>query len=138
MLKLRYEKTFLSLNFMHYEFMWAIFDCQIVVGSFVPNGYKTHKRKHQYEHASPPSILAAPNVVTSATPISQSSPIIDNTIQNPMTQLPVQSHGGSDNCTTSYKENSNSLSTGTADWNGSEPVFHQRQYPDINMSAPLE
>ncbi|KAM7531644.1 hypothetical protein LguiB_035054 [Lonicera macranthoides] len=110
---------------------------QIVVGSFVPNGYKTHKRKHQYEH-TPPSMLAAPNVVTSATPISQSSPIIDNTIQIPTTQLPVQSHGGSDNGTTSNKENSNSMSTGTADWNGSEPVFHQRQYPDINVSAPLE
>ncbi|KAK3020529.1 hypothetical protein RJ639_046218 [Escallonia herrerae] len=108
---------------------------QIVVGSFMPNGYKTHKKKHQYEPRMAPANQAAPDV-TAATPISQAAPVA-NTYPTPTSQVQVQSYGVPHN-TASNKENPNSTSSDTAVWNGLAPTSDQRPSPDINMSAPEE
>ncbi|XP_057471283.1 AT-hook motif nuclear-localized protein 7-like [Actinidia eriantha] len=100
---------------------------QIVVGSFMPNGFKAHKRKHHYE------ALTSPNSVTAATPISQAPPH-GNISLTPTSQLPSQNHGETDNS----KQNPNATSTDNAEWNGSEPTLAQRPSPDINLSVPVE
>ncbi|KAK6147115.1 hypothetical protein DH2020_018027 [Rehmannia glutinosa] len=101
---------------------------QIVIGSFVPNGYKMPKRKQQNVHRiSPsPSFQFAPDTVTAAIPISQAAPESNiYPMLNP--QLPIQS-----------QDNPNSASTDTSDWNGSGPSSDQRPSPDINISIPIE
>ncbi|PSS34906.1 AT-hook motif nuclear-localized protein [Actinidia chinensis var. chinensis] len=98
---------------------------QIVVGSFMPNGFKAHKRKHQYEP------ITSPNTVTAATPISQAPPH-GNISLTPTSQLPSQNHGEAD------KQNPNATSTDSAEWNGSERTWAQRPSPDINLSVPLD
>ncbi|KAK2981518.1 hypothetical protein RJ640_030980 [Escallonia rubra] len=108
---------------------------QIVVGSFMPNGYKTHKKKHQYEPRMAPANQVAPDV-TAATPISQAAPVANN-YPTPTSQVQVQSYGVADN-TASNKEKPNSTSSDTAVWNGLAPTSDQRPSPDINVSAPEE
>ncbi|KAK6140103.1 hypothetical protein DH2020_026101 [Rehmannia glutinosa] len=101
---------------------------QIVIGSFVPNGYKMPKRKQPNVHRiSPsPSFHFAPDTVTAAIPISQAAPESNiYPMLNP--QMPVQS-----------QDNPNSSSTDTSDWNGSGPSSDQRPSPDINISIPIE
>ncbi|KAI3473939.1 hypothetical protein Pfo_028513 [Paulownia fortunei] len=109
---------------------------QIVVGSFVPNGFKMHKRKHQTVPRVSPSFQFGPATVTAAIPISQAAPE-SNIYPMPTSQLPVQSRGEADNCLSS-KDHPNSASTDTADWNGSGPSSDQRPSPDINISIPVE
>ncbi|KAI8013922.1 AT-hook motif nuclear-localized protein 1 [Camellia lanceoleosa] len=110
---------------------------QIVVGSFMPNGYKVHKRKHNYEPritSITPSVL---DTVTAATPISQAAPAGDTWL-TPTSQLPLQqSHEEADK-STSNKQNMNATSMDSAEWNGSEPTSDQRPYPDINVSVLIE
>lgn len=101
----------------------------------MPNGYKTHKRKHQYEPRMAPAIQGTPDAVTAASPISQAAPVI-NFSQIPTSHLPVQNHVEPDNSLSRY--NQNYASTDTAAWNGSEPRSDQRPSPDINLSAPDE
>ncbi|KAK3008067.1 hypothetical protein RJ639_013510 [Escallonia herrerae] len=108
---------------------------QIVVGSFMPNGYKMHKKKHKYEPRMAPANQAAPDV-TAATPISQAAPVA-NTYPTPTSQVQVQSYGVP-NTTASNKEKPNSTSRDTAVWNGLAPTSEQRPSPDINVSAPEE
>ncbi|KAK2987912.1 hypothetical protein RJ640_003179 [Escallonia rubra] len=108
---------------------------QIVVGSFMPNGYKMHKKKHQYEPRMAPANQAAPDV-TAATPISQAAPVV-NTYPTPKSQVQVQSYGVPHN-TAGNKEQPNSTSSYTAVWNGLAPTSNQRPSPDINVSAPEE
>ncbi|XP_058204101.1 AT-hook motif nuclear-localized protein 1-like [Rhododendron vialii] len=103
---------------------------QIVVGSFMPNGFKVHKRKHHLEPRT------APDAVTEATPISQAAPGADISL-TPTSQLPSENHGEADN-NTSNGQNPNGLSPDSGEWNGSEPASAQRPYPDINISVSVE
>ncbi|KAA8518632.1 hypothetical protein F0562_016106 [Nyssa sinensis] len=109
---------------------------QIVVGSFMPNGYKAHKRKHQHEHTMAPVIPGAPGVVTAARPISQAAPD-GNICLTPPSQLPVQYHGEAVH-SADDKQNPNATSTHSTDLNGSEHMMDQRPSPDINLSVPIE
>ncbi|THG02831.1 hypothetical protein TEA_014152 [Camellia sinensis var. sinensis] len=110
---------------------------QIVVGSFMPNGYKVHKRKHNYEPRITSITPSALDTVTAATPISQAAPAGDTWL-TPTSQLPLQqSHGEADK-STSNKQNMNATSMDSAEWNGSEPTSDQRPYPDINVSVLIE
>ncbi|CAL5334606.1 unnamed protein product [Camellia sinensis] len=110
---------------------------QIVVGSFMPNGYKVHKRKHNSEPRITSITPSALDTVTAATPISQAAPAGDTWL-TPTSQLPLQqSHGEADK-STSNKQNMNATSMDSAEWNGSEPTSDQRPYPDINVSVLIE
>ncbi|PON52968.1 PPC domain containing protein [Trema orientale] len=115
---------------------------QIVVGSFMPNGYKVHKRKHHREHtvASPaPSALDGP--VTMASPISQAKPVMVEPCLPTMPNLPVQSHVGAEhnNTITDRKENPNGSSDHFEGWNGSSDSRPDLgPSPDINVSVPGE
>lgn len=103
---------------------------QIVVGSFVPNGFKMQKRKPQSEPRMAPAAHCPPATVTAATPISQAPPET-NIYPNPASQYP----GEADN-SLSNKDQPNSASTdNTADWNGAD---HHRAYPDINISVSVD
>ncbi|OMO82018.1 hypothetical protein CCACVL1_12112 [Corchorus capsularis] len=120
---------------------------QIVVGSFMPNGYKVHKRKHHRDHhtvtspvgAAPPSAAA----VTAARPISQA-------------KLDGGHHDHQNNCMTPTSDPfpgeadlnnhhhstiiDKQIMTNAADhWNGTEPTISiHRPSPDINVSVPSE
>ncbi|KAL2509255.1 AT-hook motif nuclear-localized protein 1 [Forsythia ovata] len=109
---------------------------QVVVGSFMPNGYKTPKRKHNLEPRVAPLIQSPPATMTAATPISQAAPEI-NISPVPPSQLPVPNQGEADNNTTN-KVYPYSTSTVSADWNGAEPISNQRPSPDINISVSVE
>ncbi|KAF2307546.1 hypothetical protein GH714_029679 [Hevea brasiliensis] len=70
---------------------------QIVVGSFMPNGYKAHKRKHHRENAIGSRIPAgAQDVPTEARPISEAKPVGETCLIS-ASSLPEQSHEGADN-----------------------------------------
>ena len=110
---------------------------QIVVGSFTPNGYKVHKRKHHREHtvASPPS-TALDSPVTMASPISQAKPNMVDPSLSTMPSLLVQRHVEAEHNT---KENPNGSSDNFAGWNGSsESRPELGPSPDINVSVPGE
>ncbi|PON56108.1 PPC domain containing protein [Parasponia andersonii] len=115
---------------------------QIVVGSFMPNGYKVHKRKHHREHtvaSPPPSALGGP--VTMASPISQAKPVMVEPCLPTMPTLPVQSHVGVEhnNTITDHKENPNGSSDHFEGWNGSSDSRPDLgPSPDINVSVPGE
>lgn len=106
--------------------------CQIVVGSFVPNGLKMQKRKQQNEPRMTPAVHCAPATVTAAMPISQAPPETHIYPTQPSQFVP-QSQGEADH-SLSNKDHPNSASTDTADWNGSD----HRPYPDINISVSVD
>ncbi|XP_021663861.2 AT-hook motif nuclear-localized protein 10 isoform X2 [Hevea brasiliensis] len=118
---------------------------QIVVGSFMPNGYKAHKRKHHRENASSSVIPGAQDVLTEARPISQAKPDGETcsaktdgeTCLISTSPLPEQSHGGTDN-NVSKQQIPNATISFTPFWNGSQPTSIQRPSPDINLSVPIE
>ncbi|KAB2631020.1 hypothetical protein D8674_008539 [Pyrus ussuriensis x Pyrus communis] len=90
---------------------------QIVVGSFMPNGYKAHKiRKHYREHTIGSPISSAPNTVTAATAISQAQPKTETRL-NSASPSPAQSHGGDADESMIQMHNTNVMST-NASWNG--------------------
>ncbi|CAN4117203.1 unnamed protein product [Withania somnifera] len=111
---------------------------QMVVGSFMPNAFKTHnKRKHhQIELRMPPVIHSSPEPVSMIRPASQ-APQVSNITLTQTSQMPIHNHGEADN-SMSNKDMPNSTSTDTSDCNGSEPTYEQRSYPDINVSIPME
>lgn len=118
-------------------FLTAAGPIQIVVGSFMPNGYKVHKRKHHREHSMTSPISGAPAMVTAATPISQAKPD-GETFFNATSPLPGQNHGEPHNHGEEHhsndKQNSNTTPI-TAGWNSSEPTSVHMPSPDINISA---
>ncbi|CAA3014697.1 Hypothetical predicted protein [Olea europaea subsp. europaea] len=109
---------------------------QVVFGSFMPNCYKTPKRKHNLEPRVAPLVLSPPAPMTVATPISQAAPEI-NISPVPPSQFPVPNQQETDNDTTK-KGYPYSTSKVTADWNGTEPISNQRPSPDINISVSVE
>lgn len=109
---------------------------QIVVGSFMPNGYKTHKRKHHREPTTTSIIPPAPDTVTAARPISQAAPEVGPCL-NSTSPSHGQSHGEADD-SVNNKQISNVISLQSAAWNGSEHKSEQRPSPDINLTVPSE
>lgn len=103
----------------------------------MPNGYKTHKRKHHRENASSSVISGAQGVVTEANPISQSKPADGETCLISESPLTEHSHGGTDN-NGSEQQMPNATISFTPFWNGSTPASNQRPSPDINLSVPSE
>ncbi|KAK4343107.1 hypothetical protein RND71_038923 [Anisodus tanguticus] len=113
---------------------------QMVVGSFLPNAFKTHNKKkhHQIEPRMPPVIhSSSPDPVSMVRPVSQAPPV-SNMFLTQASQVPMHNHGGEADNSTSNKDIPNSTSTNTSDCNGSEPTFEHRPYPDINLSIPME
>ncbi|KAK4348423.1 hypothetical protein RND71_031178 [Anisodus tanguticus] len=113
---------------------------QMVVGSFMPNAFKTqNKRKHnQIEPRMPPVIhSSSPDPVSMVRPVSQAPPPSNMTLTR-TSQIPMHNHGGEADNSMSNKDMPNSTSTDTSDCNGSEPTFEHRPYPDINLSIPME
>ncbi|KAG4959608.1 hypothetical protein JHK87_036241 [Glycine soja] len=109
---------------------------QIVVGSFMQNGYKAQKRKYQREQqtvATPTS--AGPEIVTAVRPISQTNADGENFLI-PMSQIPDQNQRESVSVS-SDKQNLDATPD-AATWNGSEEYSDQRTSPDINISLPDE
>ncbi|KAH1090273.1 hypothetical protein J1N35_017530 [Gossypium stocksii] len=107
---------------------------QVVVGSFMPNGYKVHKKKYHAEHTvgNAPSATA-----TAARPISQAEPDGDlKFCTTPTSPFPKESNG-EPNHTTMDKQ-TNVGSSHAVSWNGLEPTSIHRPYPDINVSLPSE
>ncbi|KHN48195.1 hypothetical protein glysoja_007864 [Glycine soja] len=109
---------------------------QIVVGSFMQNGYKAQKRKYQREQqivVTPTS--AGPEIVTAVRPISQTNADGENFLI-PMSQIPDQNQRESVSVS-SDKQNLDATPD-AATWNGSEEYSDQRTSPDINISLPDE
>ncbi|KAK6942675.1 PPC domain [Dillenia turbinata] len=112
---------------------------QIVVGSFMPNGYKAHRKKHHRGPKVAEASPVTPNEVTEAKPISQSVPDGEGSLPTPMAALQAENNGGEDILEPKKEaESQNDTSSHSADSNGSEPVEDQRPSPDINVSASTE
>ncbi|XP_031252775.1 AT-hook motif nuclear-localized protein 7-like [Pistacia vera] len=109
---------------------------QIVVGSFMPNGYKVHKRKHHREHVIPSMSPGAPDTVTAARPISQAKPY-GETCLTPVTPILGQNHAEVNN-TKNNEQLPNVTSSPSPGWNGSETTSNQGPSPDINVSLLSE
>ncbi|XP_052172068.1 AT-hook motif nuclear-localized protein 7-like [Diospyros lotus] len=107
---------------------------QMVVGSFMPNGFKAHKRKHQYEPRTTPAALGSPDMVTQATPISQAAPARSFS-PLPASHFSVHDHGEADNNIDKHNINS---TPDSAEWNDLEPASPQRPSPDINVSVLVD
>ncbi|MBA0596752.1 hypothetical protein Gorai_013561, partial [Gossypium raimondii] len=108
---------------------------QIVVGSFMPNGYKVQKRKHYRQETA-----AASTVVTAAPPSATAATKPDG--ENCMTSAypfpgERQSLGEADNNNTIIdKHLANPVAASiVAGWNGSNPSPIHRPSPDINVSV---
>ncbi|KAE8679394.1 AT-hook motif nuclear-localized protein 1 [Hibiscus syriacus] len=114
---------------------------QIVVGSFMPNGYKVHKKKpYREQHTMVASTVAAIPSATAmaeeARPIiSQAKPDGENNMKR-TSPFQVVTLGEASNNIIDHKSTAASIVSG---WNnGSEPVLTHRPSPDINMSVPSE
>ncbi|KAK5804045.1 AT-hook motif nuclear-localized protein 1-like [Gossypium arboreum] len=107
---------------------------QVVVGSFMPNGYKVHKKKNQAEH----TVGTAPSATaTAARPISQAEPDGDlKFCTTPTSPFPKESNGEPNH--TTMDKHTNVGSSQAVSWNGLEPTSIHRPYPDINVSLPSE
>ncbi|KAG4152160.1 hypothetical protein ERO13_D04G105100v2 [Gossypium hirsutum] len=111
---------------------------QIVVGSFMPNGYKVQKRKHYRQETA-----AASTVVAAAPPSATAATKADG--ENCMTSAypfpgERQSLGEADNNNTIIdKHLANPVAASiVAGWNGSNPSPIHRPSPDINVSVSSE
>ncbi|KHG14136.1 Putative DNA-binding ESCAROLA -like protein [Gossypium arboreum] len=111
---------------------------QIVVGSFMPNGYKVQKRKHYRQQTA-----AASTVVAAAPPSATAATKADG--ENCMTSAysfpgERQSLGEADNNNTIIdKHLANPVAASiVAGWNGSDPSPIHRPSPDINVSVSSE
>ncbi|XP_059643331.1 AT-hook motif nuclear-localized protein 1-like [Cornus florida] len=121
-------------------FLIAASPIQMVVGSFMPNGYKAHKRKHQHDPGLASVVPGAVKLGTAVrSPILQAATggNISLTPIAPIFQLPIQSPGQTDN-NIRDRQNLNVPSSDSSDWDGSEPISDQRPTPDINMCVPVE
>ncbi|MBA0800679.1 hypothetical protein Gohar_011099 [Gossypium harknessii] len=107
---------------------------QVVVGSFMPNGYKVHKKKYQAEH----TVGTAPSATaTAARPISQAEP--DGDLKFCMTPTsPFRKESNGEPNHTTMDKHTNVGSSHAVSWKGLEPTSIHRPYPDINVSLPSE
>ncbi|KAF5473777.1 hypothetical protein F2P56_005738 [Juglans regia] len=110
---------------------------QLVLGSFTPNGYKAHKRKHHREQTMPFPISSADSDMVTAAGPSQLAKPDDQTIFGPI-QLQGQNNAKADNCRSDDKLKNPNGTLDSAGWNRSESTSDQRPSPDINVSASGE
>ncbi|KAG1369652.1 AT-hook motif nuclear-localized protein 2 [Cocos nucifera] len=112
---------------------------QVVVGSFLPNTFKEHRRKATPESTrlSPANIPTSTGVLTTARPISQATP--DDDCEAPTSTVPAgQSRGDAENSMSNNPTNPNSSSLWTAaGWHGLQSSEHKPS-PDINICLPAE
>ncbi|KAF8403209.1 hypothetical protein HHK36_011308 [Tetracentron sinense] len=104
---------------------------QLVLGTFMPNICKTHKRKYHLKPSSASAILGAPNIPTAAArPISEVTPPDDHTSMTLTSALPRQIHGEAENGMSSNPNlNSSFHSVGC---HGSQSTLDQTLSPDVN------
>ncbi|XP_044506879.1 AT-hook motif nuclear-localized protein 1-like [Mangifera indica] len=100
---------------------------QIVVGSFMPNGYKVHKRKHHREH----------DRVTASRLISQVKPDGGKICLTTITPIMGQNHPEMNNIRNN-EQLPNVTSSPSLGWNGSQTTSNQGSSPDINVSLLSE
>ncbi|MBA0676732.1 hypothetical protein Goari_018196 [Gossypium aridum] len=118
---------------------------QIVVGSFMLNGYKVHKRKpYREQHTVTASAVAtAPSAMAMTEEgrpiISQAKLDCENNVK-PTSPFQVGSLGEASNNITDHKNIANIAAASiVSGWNnGSEPASIHRPSPDINVSVPSE
>ncbi|GMI84762.1 hypothetical protein HRI_002145500 [Hibiscus trionum] len=118
---------------------------QIVVGSFMPNGYKLQKRKpYREQHTvAASSVAAIPSATAMAGEtrpiISQAKPDGENNMK-PTLPFQVVTFGEASNNITGHRNIANIAATSIiSGWNnGSEPTLTHRPSPDINVSVPSE
>lgn len=102
----------------------------------MPNGYKTHRRKHHRESMTTSIVPPVMDAVTAARPLSQAAPE-GGPCLNSILQSHEQSHGEADD-SVSNKQVSNVISSQSLAWNGSDHKSEQRPSPDINLTVPSE
>ncbi|XVF07754.1 hypothetical protein REPUB_Repub06bG0166900 [Reevesia pubescens] len=107
---------------------------QIVVGSFMPNGYKLHKRKHYRDHTVASTVAAG---APSARPISQTK-LDGKNCMSPTSPFRGERLGEAADNNTIDKHIPNAAPSIVTGWNGSEPTSIHRPSPDINVSVPSE
>ncbi|MBA0849401.1 hypothetical protein Goshw_015540, partial [Gossypium schwendimanii] len=118
---------------------------QIVVGSFMLNGYKVHKRKpYREQHTVTASAVAtAPSAMAMTEEgrpiISQAKLDCENNVKQ-TSPFQVGSLGEASNNITDHKNIANIAAASiVSGWNnGSEPASIHRPSPDINVSVPSE
>ncbi|KAF8042539.1 hypothetical protein BT93_A1003 [Corymbia citriodora subsp. variegata] len=107
---------------------------QVVIGSFMPSGYKPHKRKYTRRQGTAPAPAAkgGPDAVQGATPTSQPKPDhAEISFAQAEADRKLDEYGPIEipNADTPDTEE---------EWDDSEPALtpDQRPYPDINVSVP--
>lgn len=108
---------------------------QVVVGSFMPNRNKEHKKKHHFDSSILSPNPATSGFLTAARPISQANPD-DDACATPTSTFPGQSHGDAENSTGNTQDPSSSFNT--AGWHGSQSMSEQKPITDINICLPGE
>ncbi|KAL3536167.1 hypothetical protein ACH5RR_004628 [Cinchona calisaya] len=111
---------------------------QMVLGSFMPNGSKTHKRRKRNSEPRAATVMhGAPDDVTVAIPALQAPPESNISLAE-TSHIKKETNGEADN-STSNTDNPNSTSTDKSDWNDSVRTPDQRRStPDINVSVTFE
>ncbi|CAO2839412.1 unnamed protein product [Amaranthus hypochondriacus] len=108
---------------------------QVVIGTFVPYGYKPPKRKYQRES---PTATAAIPVFPDTTPAEiPNMQTVPEVFPPEVPSMGTQSHSEADD-SIGNGHNLNVISSHNAsEWNnGSQPSQQQRFYADINVSVP--
>ncbi|XP_072950686.1 AT-hook motif nuclear-localized protein 7-like [Typha angustifolia] len=107
---------------------------QVVVGSFIPDTFKEHRRRSNQETVLP-ALPANAAVLTSARPISQATP--DDDCETPTSTIPGQDHGDVEN-SISNQANPNPSSFKMMGWPPGLQSSECKHSPDINVCLPAE
>ncbi|KAH1122083.1 hypothetical protein J1N35_005243 [Gossypium stocksii] len=118
---------------------------QIVVGSFMLNGYKVHKRKpcREQHTVAASAVATAPSAMAmteEGRPIISQAKLDCENNAKPTSPFQVGSLGEASNNITDHKNIANIAAASiVSGWNnGSEPASIHRPSPDINVSVPSE
>ncbi|KAL2933523.1 AT-hook motif nuclear-localized protein 1, partial [Bienertia sinuspersici] len=111
---------------------------EVVIGSFVPYGYKTQVRKQQHES---PTAAAIPATINWPAEImnEQSAPQVSEAGPPEVGAMPAQNQNEADDGSIGNGHTLNVVSphNNTVEWNNeSQTSPQQRIYPDINVSLP--
>lgn len=116
---------------------------QVVVGTFVPNGFKAHhKRRQQRERATPAAHGTPYGAVVTGPMMLQAAPGVDTSVTT-APALPVSPGRGQEG-TVDMTSSNQAVNAGyprcDAAWNGStvRASDDHGPYPDINVSVPSE
>ncbi|XP_010940716.1 AT-hook motif nuclear-localized protein 2 [Elaeis guineensis] len=113
---------------------------QVVVGSFLPNTFKEHRRKATPESTFSPIPTSTTGVLTAARPISQATP--DDDCETPTSTVGGQSRGDAENSMSNINPtNTNSSSfrmAAAAGWHNGLQSSEHKPSPDINICLPAE